>query len=110
MSEAMEKAIAETERRRNIQIAYNKAHNITPKTIIKAIPNSVTMKKLEDVIHSVTIDTAKNKPIKKQDKEQLIMELEAEMKEQAKMLNFEEAARLRDAIIELRGVKTNERK
>ena len=108
MSEAMDKAILETKRRREIQMEYNRVHGITPKTIIKAIPNSLTIKKAEEILHSVDIKSP-TKPLKEKDKKQLIEELEAEMKEMAKQLNFEEAARIRDAIIELRGIK-NERK
>ena len=90
ISESMEYAINETNRRREIQEAYNKAHNITPKTIIKEIPNIITIKKkLEE------------------DPKMAIKDLEKEMYEAAKVLDFERAAKLRDIILELKAKKAN---
>lgn len=88
ISESMEYAINETNRRREIQGAYNKAHNITPKTIIKEVPNIITIKKkLEE------------------DPKVAIKDLEKEMYEAAKQLDFERAAKLRDIILELKAKK-----
>ncbi len=98
-SEAMELAISETMRRREIQMEYNKEHGITPKTIVKAIPATVTQKKLDDKL--VTREYHKAK-MTKEEKILLIMELEEEMKACAKDLNFEAAAQIRDAILELK--------
>ena len=87
-SESMEYAINETNRRRSIQEAYNKAHNIIPKTIIKSIPEVITIKKkLED------------------NPKMQIKDLEKEMYEAAKMLDFERAAKLRDIILEMKAKK-----
>ena len=99
---AMRAAIDETERRRGIQDAYNKAHGIVPKTIIKDVREILEISKSEDTGHK-----AKGKPKKLTDAERTaeIAKLEQEMKEASKLLEFEYAAVLRDRIIELRGGK-----
>ena len=95
ISDAMEKAIKETERRRTIQIAYNKEHNITPTTIKKEI---------RDVIKNT--DTSKNKEISKvynkKDKQKIMEKIEKEMMEAAKELDFERATELRDILFEMK--------
>ena len=98
-SEAMEEAILETNRRREIQMDYNLKHNITPQTIIKAIPEVVTIKATEAKADN------KKKKLSAEEKIDLINQLEEEMKMYAKELNFEMAAQIRDAIIELKGRK-----
>ena len=99
ISPAMKEAIDETKRRRNIQEKYNLEHNITPHTIIKAIPESVTIHKEEEEKILGTKDETK---LTKAEKEELIAELEEEMRAYAKDLNFEMAAQIRDAIMELK--------
>ncbi|HRU96989.1 MAG TPA: excinuclease ABC subunit UvrB [Ruminococcus sp.] len=93
---SMERAIMETERRRSIQMAYNKEHGITPKTIIKDV---------RDVIEITSKNKVEEKTRKKKmsvaEKQQLIDKLTIEMKNAAKMLEFEHAAYLRDKIKEL---------
>ncbi len=99
MSEAMEEAITETYRRREIQMAYNEKNGIIPKTIVKELPETVSIKKKE---------TKKSKTTKKlsmEEKIDLINELEEEMRNYAKELNFEMAAQVRDAIMELKAGK-----
>ncbi|MBE6149623.1 MAG: excinuclease ABC subunit UvrB [Firmicutes bacterium] len=91
ISDAMNVAIKETERRRNIQIEYNNKNNITPKTIIKEIKEIVSNNK---VIEEKTIKMSKK------DKENLIIQIEKEMKEAAKNLDFERAMELRDILFE----------
>lgn len=100
ITESMDRAIKETERRRSIQIAYNEKHGITPQTI---------RKKVRDVIEATKVAESKNDyltdvkgKMSKRDREAMIGRLEAEMKEAAKNLQFERAAELRDAILELR--------
>lgn len=101
-SDSMKEAIEETNRRREIQIRYNKEHGITPKTIIKEIPKSITMKKAIDLSHT---ERVKAKKMTKEEKILLINELEEEMRAYAKELNFEAAAQVRDAILELKAEK-----
>ena len=102
MSDSMEYAISETKRRREIQIEYNKKHNIIPKTIIKEIPKSVTMKNIDEI---ADVKEMRHKTLTKAEKAELILELEEEMKQYAKELNFEAAAQIRDAIFELKAGK-----
>ena len=98
---SMRRAIDETERRRGIQDAFNKAHGIVPKTVIKSVRN------LLDLDAQDGRDTAEKRGevagLTKQQKAERIAKLEKEMREAAKMLEFELAAALRDQIIELRG-------
>lgn len=96
ISEAMEEAIAETNRRREIQMEYNEKHGIVPKTIIKALPEAVSIKKLD------TKKTKDKKKLSMEEKIELINELEEEMRAYAKDLNFEMAAQIRDAILEIK--------
>jgi excinuclease ABC subunit B len=105
MSEAMERAIAETNRRREIQIAYNKKHGITPATVKKAIADILTRHSEEaDEVAAASIEVLKksyNVLIPAQRK-QLIKALENEMLEHAKNLEFEQAAAIRDEIIRVK--------
>lgn len=102
ISDSMRYAIDETNRRREIQIKYNLEHNIIPQTIIKEIPKSITMKKVEELAHT---DRVKSTKMTKEEKIYLINELEEQMKAYAKDLNFEAAAQIRDAILELKAEK-----
>ena len=102
VSEAMDNAIKETKRRREIQEKYNEANGIIPTTIIKEIPKSITMKKATDISNSADI---KKKKLTKEEKIILINELEEEMRAYAAELNFEAAAQIRDAILELKASK-----
>ena len=97
MTESMKDAIEETNRRRSIQIAYNKEHDIVPQTIIKEIKEPIKIKEdFKDYISN------KSQKISKKEKDVLIKDLEKQMKEAAKQLDFERAMQLRDAIFELR--------
>ncbi len=100
MTDSMEKAIAETARRRGIQEAYNEKHGITPTTIIKDIRKLITISKVAEVEEGYL--TKSYKDLTKQEKELLIVRLEQEMREAAKVLDFETAATLRDTILELK--------
>ncbi|RHN00277.1 excinuclease ABC subunit UvrB [Dielma fastidiosa] len=100
MTDSMSKAINETNRRRGIQIEYNKAHNIIPKTIIKPVHEVMHSKETQEM---ATAYMKKKNKLGKKDKVKLLESLEKEMKEAAKALDFERAAELRDMIIELRG-------
>lgn len=96
ISPSMQEAIEETARRRAIQEEYNKEHNIIPKTIVKAIPEKIQIKAMNE-------ETKTKKKMTKAEKIDLIAKLEEEMTQYAKELNFEMAAQVRDAIMELKG-------
>lgn len=93
-SQAMKEAIAETARRRQIQIDFNTKHGIDPTTIQKDIGEF-------ELLTDKELDTLTSKKIKKEDKQNIIDDLNREMKRQSSELNFEEAARIRDLIIEI---------
>ncbi|MNW34188.1 UvrABC system protein B [compost metagenome] len=101
ITESMDKAIKETERRRSIQIAYNEKHGITPQTIRKKIRDVIEATRVAESKSDYLSDAAKSK-MSKRDREAMIGRMEAEMKEAAKNLQFERAAELRDAIMELK--------
>lgn len=94
-SEAMEYAIKETERRRKIQEQYNKDHHIVPKTIIKEIRELIS--------NNQELEEKKPEKLSKQELNSLIQNVEAEMREAAKNLDFERATELRDILFELKG-------
>lgn len=98
ISKAMQLAIDETKRRRTIQEQFNKDNNITPTTIIKSIKETVGNNKKIDTTNA-------NKKLTKEDKLDLINELEIQMKQAAKDYDFEQAALLRDSLFELKGIK-----
>ncbi len=100
ISDSMKIAIEETARRRAIQEEYNRVNNITPKTIIKGIRDSISIKKEEVEKEDEKINLGK---LSKQEKVELMNRLEEEMKQYAKELNFEMAAQIRDVLIELKG-------
>lgn len=91
---SMEKAISETYRRREIQMEYNKEHNIVPKTIKKGVRDILEI--------SATHKDESGKRLSRAEREKLILELTNEMKAAAKILEFEHAAMLRDKIAKLK--------
>ena len=93
---SMEKAITETLRRRTLQQKYNEEHGITPQTIKKSVRDVLEITSKEKV------DGRSKKRLSKKEREALIQKLTAEMKEAAKLLEFEHAAYLRDKINELK--------
>lgn len=98
ITESMRYAIDETARRRAIQEKYNEEHGIVPKTIIKPIRGIVRSKETKEM----TARYMKKKKLGKKDTAALIADLEKEMKEAARDLDFERAAELRDMIMELK--------
>ncbi len=102
MTDSMDKAISETKRRRTLQEAYNEAHQITPKTIIKKIPDVIRATHAAETEESYVTKATKGKKLTKAELETLIASLEIEMKEAATALDFERAADLRDTIFELK--------
>ncbi len=93
ISEAMDKSIRETERRREIQNKYNQEHGIVPKTIIKSI-KEVVSNEIEEKVDDVKLS--------KKEKEDMLIRIENEMKEAAKNMDFERAMELRDILYELK--------
>lgn len=102
MTDSMTKAIAETERRRNIQIAYNEKHGITPQTIQKKIREVIRASHNAEETVTYMDKVTKGKKLTKDEKATLLLTLEKEMKDAAKALDFERAAELRDTILELK--------
>jgi excinuclease ABC subunit B len=94
---SMERALRETERRRELQLAYNAEHGIVPKTIVKDVREVLEISTKEKTEKKV------KKQMSRQERDALIKELTAQMKEAAKLLEFEHAAYLRDKIRELQG-------
>lgn len=101
VTRSMEKAITETERRRAIQMKFNEEHGIVPKTIVKDIRDVIEISTKEEVEYEARQKTK----LSKQETAKLIEKLTKEMKEAAKLLEFEHAAFLRDKIAELKGEK-----
>ena len=95
VSEAMDEAIKETKRRREIQERYNEEHGIVPKTIIKEI---------KEVVTNNMVSEEKKKKVSKKEKEKMILQIEDEMKEAARKLDFERAMELRDILFEMKGI------
>ena len=93
VTNSMERAINETYRRREIQIAYNEAHGIVPKTITKDV---------REILEISTKDKSGKRKMSRDEKQKLIAQLTEEMKSAAKILEFEHAAYLRDKIEKLK--------
>ena len=98
MTDSMKEAIAETKRRRGIQMRYNEEHGIVPKTVLKPIRDIVRSKETK----AEASRYLKKKKIGKKAAQKLIEDMELEMREAAKELDFERAAQLRDMILELK--------
>ena len=101
MTESMRYAIDETNRRRKIQMEYNEAHGIVPKTIIKPIHDVVRSKETKEMAAKYM----KKKKLGKKDTETMLKNIEQEMKEAARVLDFERAAQLRDILLELKAMQ-----
>ena len=105
ITDSMQRAMDETARRRAIQEAYNEEHGIEPKTIIKEIRDLISISKTADKDETVVQLDKSYKDLSRQEKADLLMKLEREMKDAAKALDFETAATLRDTILELKAAK-----
>ncbi|WP_339205326.1 excinuclease ABC subunit UvrB [Paenibacillus sp. FSL K6-3182] len=101
ITDSMDRAIKETERRRTIQLAYNEKHGVTPQTIKKKVHDVIEATKVAEQKADYLTGAGVDKMTKK-DRLALVQRLEAEMKDAAKNLQFERAAELRDALLELR--------
>lgn len=103
ITDSMQRAISETERRREIQLAYNKEHNITPRTIVKKIESNLlstlnSYREVEDVVAETMVDMG----VSMKDLPKVISRIEKDMHKAAKLLDFERAAELRDKLKTLR--------
>lgn len=107
ITDSMKNAIKETERRRSLQIEYNKKYGIIPQTIKKPIENNLlsliaSYRNLEDVVAEQMVEHN----VEKKDLPKLISKLEKDMHKAAKILDFERAAEIRDQLKKLRDIKT----
>ena len=101
MSDAMKEAIEETKHRRDIQMAFNKEHNITPKTIIKAVQDIIQRENKEEkesFKENLSIEKAGYNLLEKEGRKKYVKALEKQMLECAKNLQYEQAAAIRDEI------------
>ena len=103
VTDSMREAIDATERRRSLQIKFNKEHGITPKTIVKPIRDVISITKdSDDKENKESFADLNFDELTKKQKQNMIKTLTAQMQEAAKKLDFEEAANLRDAIMDLK--------
>ncbi|MGG0185320.1 excinuclease ABC subunit UvrB [Bacillus rhizoplanae] len=102
ITKSMEIAINETKRRRQIQEAYNEKHGITPKTIQKEVRDVIRATMAAKDTETYEAAPLTSKKMTKKERENVIAKMEAEMKEAAKALDFERAAKLRDLLLELK--------
>ena len=100
VTDSMQRAIDETDRRRAVQQAYNEAHGITPRTIEKKVKDLIETTKVAE--SPVPYTTDKLKKLSRKEAQALIAKLEKDMRAAAKALEFERAAEIRDMIFELR--------
>jgi len=104
ITDSMKRAMDETERRREIQQAYNREHGIVPQTIIKPIKPLIETTLVAETAASYTAGIGKKKKkLSKKDKENLVKTLLREMQQASRAMEFERAAELRDMILELDG-------
>ncbi|BBI36101.1 excinuclease ABC subunit UvrB [Cohnella abietis] len=102
ITDSMAKAISETDRRRTIQLAYNEKHGITPQTIVKKVRDLIEATKAAESKSTYLTGAENLSKLSKKDRASIVERLEFEMKEAAKSLQFERAAELRDALLELK--------
>ncbi|MFD1167620.1 excinuclease ABC subunit UvrB [Oceanobacillus caeni] len=102
ITDSMQKAIDETGRRREKQMAYNEEHNIVPKTIKKEVRDVIRATMVAEDTEKYDSKSKAIEKLPKKEKEKVLEQMEKEMKEAAKALDFEKAAELRDIIFELK--------
>lgn len=102
ITDSMERAIAETNRRRTIQEAYNKEHGIVPKTIIKEIRDRISISHAAEGIEAEANTLDAYKKMTMEQRRAVVEELDKEMRSAARDLNFERAAEIRDIVLELK--------
>ena len=102
ITESMQKAMDETARRREIQMAYNKEHGIVPQTIKKEIRDLISITKANEA--EVAEDTVDYSAMNKKERQEAIKKLQKQMHEAAELLDFELAAQIRDMVLELKSM------
>ena len=102
ITESMQKAMDETARRREIQMAYNKEHGIVPQTIKKEIRDLISITKANEA--EVAEDTVDYSAMNKKERREAIKKLQKQMHEAAELLDFELAAQIRDMVLELKSM------
>ncbi|WP_152655233.1 excinuclease ABC subunit UvrB [Oceanobacillus sp. CFH 90083] len=102
MTDSMQKAIDETNRRRTVQQEYNEKHGITPKTIRKEVRDVIQATIAAEAPEVYESEAKQVKKMTKKEKQKVIEKMEKEMKQAAKNLDFEKAAELRDVLLELK--------
>lgn len=102
ITDSMQRAIEETERRREKQMAYNEEHHITPKTIKKDVRDVIRATSVAEEQPELESKTKSYSKLTKKERENVIENMEKEMREAAKALDFERAAELRDIVFELK--------
>ena len=100
---SMQRAIDETSRRRTLQIEFNEKHNITPQSIRKSVHAVIEATKVAEKGAEYMLSQGNIKKMSKEELKKMIKDLEKQMQEAAKLLDFENAAILRDLVIELKG-------
>ena len=98
VTDSMQRAISETERRRSIQIAYNEKHGIVPKTIQKGVRDSIEATKIAEEVESYDVNDVRNLKDEAEISQAIIV-MKSEMMAAAENLEFEKAAELRDKIM-----------
>ena len=98
----MQKAMDETARRREIQMAYNKEHGIVPQTIKKEIRDLISITKANEA--EVAEDTVDYSAMNKKERKELVKKLEKQMQEAVEVLDFELAAQIRDMMLEVKAL------
>lgn len=104
MTDSLQAALSETQRRRDIQLAYNQEHGIIPQTIKKEVRDLISAILPETAAEDLTTDKKGYAKLTRREREKVIRNLEKEMREAARRLEFEKAAEARDLIMELKAM------
>ena len=104
MTDSLQAALSETQRRRDIQLAYNQEHGIIPQTIKKEVRDLISAILPETAAEDLTADKKGYAKLTRREREKVIRNLEKEMREAARRLEFEKAAEARDLIMELKAM------
>ena len=101
ITDSMQRAIDETQRRRTVQERYNEEHHITPKTIVKPVINLIETTLVAEGKAEYNTESGRKRKLSKKERESLLKTLTHQMQEASRALEFERAAELRDMIYDL---------